>query len=308
MSTGFTEGSNILLALSNSLAGAIAQVESAIVAVHARQRRSSSGVHWRSGIIVAADHTIRREEEISVTLPNGKTVPATLTGRDAGTDLAILQINAGDLPTVQVSQIPLQVGTLVMAVGRSDENGTSASMGVISALSGSWRSWHGGRIDQFIRPDVTLYPGCSGGVLIDAEGKVIGINTSGPRHMPLTIPASTIDRVINQILQTGQVSRGYLGVGMQTVRLPGSMVNALNLSGDGGVIVVSVEPDSPADRAGILLGDVLVSLGDSPVQDYRDVQAKLDPEQVGKPLGVRVIRGGTLVDLTVVVGERPRRG
>lgn len=180
-------------------------------------------------------------------------------------------------------------------------------MGIISVLSGSWRSWYGGQIDQFVRPDLTLYPGFSGGALIDTEGRVVGMSTTGPRNMALAIPTATIQRVVGQLTQTGRIARGYLGVGMQPVRLPNSLVQSLQLADAGGVIIVSVEADSPADRAGVIIGDVLIALGETPIGDVRDVFAKLDPDQVGKTITAHIIRGGAPVEVSIVVGERPTK-
>lgn len=302
-----SEMTSALLALSNNLADVVEQASRAVVAVNARHRIPSSGVHWRSGIVVTADHTIRREEEITVTLPDNRTVPATLVGRDSSTDLAVLKLQEVELPTAEIGDPQLlKVGHMVLAVGRSGESGPSASLGVVSAR-GAWRSWRGSQIDQFIRLDLTLYPGFSGGPLVEATGRVMGINTSGRHNMVLTIPATTINRVIDQLLEKGHVTRGYLGLGMQPVLLPNALKNTLSLPSNGGVIVISIEPDGPADRAGVLIGDVLLSLNGKPVSDTSDVQAMLDSESVGKTLSVKAVRGGALVELAIAVGERPWR-
>lgn len=299
--------SSALGALSHDLAASIAQAGRSIVAVNGRRRFSSSGVHWQPGIIVTSDHAVRREEELTVTLPDGSTVAATLVGRDGGTDLAVLRLESADFATAEIGDTALlQVGNVVLAIARSAESGVNASMGVVSALGGSWRSWHGGRIDQFVRPDLTLYPGFSGGALVDIQGCVVGINTSGPRHMVLTIPVTTVNRVVGQLLQGGRVARGYLGLGMQPVRLPESLKRLLNLPG-GGVIVVSVEAEGPGDRAGVLIGDILVALAGQPINDVQDVLAMLDPDRVNQPLPTQIVRGGTAIELTITVGERPRR-
>jgi S1-C subfamily serine protease len=308
MTSSSGETSGALLAFSNHLADAIAHAGQAIVAVNARQRIYSSGIHWQQGIIVTADHTVKRDEEMTVLLPDNRTVIATLAGRDSGTDLAVLKLEEPHLPIADIGDSALlRVGHVVLAVGRSSENGLSASMGVISALSGTWRTWHGGKIDQFIRPDLMLYPGFSGGPLVNTQGQIVGINTSGPRRMALTIPASTVNRIVDQLLQKGRISRGYLGVGMQPVQLPDNLKQSLNLPSNGGVIVISVESGSPADQAGVLIGDVLVKLGDRLISDIGDVHSTLDPDQVGKPLNAQAIRGGALVELTIIVGERFRR-
>ena len=182
-------------------------------------------------------------------------------------------------------------------------------MGAVSAIGGAWRTWSGGQIDAFIRPDRTLYPGFSGGALVDGTGKVVGLNTSGlSRSMALAIPASTINRVVDQLLTRGRIARGYLGLGMQPVRLPDNLVSSLQLASPGGLIVVSVEGGSPAEKAGVFVGDVLISLAGKNLGDPRDVQGVLDPESVGKPLPARVVRGGQLQELQITVGERPQRG
>jgi S1-C subfamily serine protease len=201
----------------------------------------------------------------------------------------------------------LKIGHLALAVGRPGERGLSASLGVVSALSGSWRTWGGSRIDQFIRLDLALYPGFSGGALVDAHGRVAGIITSGPRNSVLAIPTATVNRVVEQLLANGRITRGFLGLGMQPVRLPDPLKQSLNLEGHGGVIIVEVKPGGPADRAGALIGDVLVELDGRTIGEPGDVQAALDPEQVGKTVKAKFVRAGAKIELSILVGERPSR-
>lgn len=308
MSSSPSEMTSALLTLSNDLASAVERAGRAVVAVNARRRIPSSGVHWRSGVIVTADQTVKRDEEITVTLPDNRTVPATLAGRDSNTDLAVLRLQGVELPLAEIGDTKLlKVGNMILAVARPGESGLSASMGVVSALSGAWHTWGGGQIDQFVRLDLTLYPGFSGGPLVDASGCIVGINTSGPRNMVLAIPTSTVNRVVDGLLEKGRIARGYLGLGMQPVLLPDTLKNTLNLHTNGGVIVVNVEPNGPADRAGVLIGDVLLSLDGTPVSDTGDVQVILGPEGVGKTVNVQLIRGGVLTEVAIAVGERPRR-
>ncbi len=299
-----------LLTLSNNLADAVEKAGRAVVAVNARHRIPSSGVHWRSGIIVTADHTVRRDEEITVRLPDNRIVPANLVGRDASNDLAVLKLEdietqAASLPIAEIGDTQsLKVGHMVLAVARPGESGLSASLGVVSAKGGAWRGWCGG-LGEFLRLDLTLYPGFSGGSLVDAAGNVVGINTSGLRNMVLGIPVSTVNRVIDTLLEKGRITRGYLGLGMQPILLPARLKDTLNLASNGGVIVVNVEPNGPADRAGILIGDVLLELDGKFVSDTGDVQAVLNPESVGKTIKVQIIRGGALLEVAIAVGERP---
>jgi S1-C subfamily serine protease len=296
-----------LATLSNDLAGAVEQAARAIVAVHARRRIPSSGVVWRPGVVVAASHTLSRDEDITVTLPDGRTASATLAGRDDTTDLAALRLDAPSLaPAERADPAALRVGHLVLAVGRPGPSVT-ASMGVVSAVGGEWRTWQGGRIDRFVRLDLNIYDGFSGGALVEAGGRVLGINTSGlARATALTIPAATVDRVTDQLLSHGRVQRGYLGLASQPVRLPEGLRAALKLDTDIGLVVVNVESDGPADRAGVLLGDVIVAVDGTAVRDPADVLAALGPERVGNPLTVRVLRGGQPVAVTITVGRRPQ--
>lgn len=295
-----------LLALSQNLADAVEKAGRAVVAVNARHRIASSGVHWRSGVIVTADHTVRRDEEITVTLPDNRKVAAKLVGRDSTTDLAVLKLQDVDLPIAEIGDAEsLKVGHMVLAVARPGESGLSASWGVVSAKDGAGRNWCGGQIDSFLRLDLSLYPGFSGGALVDASGTVVGINTSGPRNMVLAIPVDVVNRVIETLLEKGRIARGYLGLGMQPVVLPDTLKRVLNLSSAGGVIVVNVEPNGPADRAGVLIGDVLLEFDDTPVSDTAEVQAVLSPESVGKTFRVQMIRGGARVEVAISVSERP---
>ena len=240
---------NLLAALSHELAAA--STKPANPSSRCMDARvASSGVLWQPGVVVTADHTLRREEDIRVTLPGGKTVPAEIAGRDPGTDLAVLRISAGATPAVRIeANLALQPGNLVLAVGRSQDTGPVAAMGVVSSVSGPWRTWRGGKIDQFLRLDLGLYPGSSGGAVIDASGPFLGIATGGlSRTSALAIPGATIARVVHPLFENGHIARGYLGVGFQPVGIPEHRK---------GLIVLSVEAQSPAGQAGLVIGDVL---------------------------------------------------
>ena len=295
-----------LLSLSNELAGAVERIAPSIVAVNARRRLPSTGIHWRPGIVVTAEHTVRAEDGLTVETPDGRSHPATLIGRDAGTDLAVLKTSDLDGPPApRGDDGALRVGHMVLALGY----GPRASWGVISALGPRWRTWRGGEIDRLVRLDLVLYPGFSGGPLVDAAGHVVGVNTSAlARDSRLAVPVTTVGRVVDELLRQGHVSRGYLGIGMQPVRLPDGLRAALGLPGDGGLIVVTVEPDGPAARAGLLLGDVLVALDGVPTADLDDVQGRLGGDRIGTTATARVVRAGARAEVRVTVGERPRRG
>jgi S1-C subfamily serine protease len=292
---------NPLLELSNELARAVESGGKAVVAVNGRPHVASSGILWRAGVVVTTDHTLKRDEDLTVTLPDGRSLPATLAGRDAGTDLAVLRLSepVGDAAKT-VPDASIKAGNLVLALGRPGPNGVSVSFGVLSSIGGAWRTWRGGQIERFIRPDITIYTGFSGGALVDVEGRVIGLNTSGlTRGLGVTIPASTVTRVTDELLASGHVRRGFLGVGLHPVQLP---------DGREGLIILSLEPAGAAAQAGIFVGDILLSLDGEPVSDTDDVQAHLGTENVGKPLVAEVLRGGAPMKIEVTPAERPARG
>ncbi len=289
---------NELAALSNELAAAVERAARAVVAVHARPRFSSSGVFWRPGVIVTAEHTIRREEEITVTLPDGAGAPATLAGSDPGTDIAVLKVEAAGEAVARAAAVPVP-GQLALSIGRSEDSGANATMGIVSAVSGAWRTWRGGRLDHYIRLDLTLYPGSSGGAVVNTAGEAIGIATSAlSRIAGLAIPGATIDRVVDEILARGRVSRGYLGLGLQPVELPDHHK---------GLIVLSLEAEGPAAKAGVLIGDIVMSLAGAAVQDTGDVQTALEAHPVGERIEAALQRGGVARTIAITVGERPRR-
>ena len=286
--------SSTLAALSDELAGAVERAAPFVVAVNGRARIPSSGVLWRPGVVVTAEHSIKRDEDLSVVLPDGRKAPASLAGRDPGTDLAVLRVDGAESAGLDPAT-GVKTGNLVLAVGRSPEVGLSATMGVISALGGPWSTWRGGRVDQYIRLDVSLYPGSSGGAVVDTAGRIVGIATSAlSRTAGVAIPAATVERVAGELLSKGRIARGYLGVGLQPVQLKTS----------GGLIVLTAEPDGPADRAGVLVGDVLVALDGKPVEDVRDLQSALGSDSVGKTINATLVRGGQKTEIAIRVGER----
>jgi S1-C subfamily serine protease len=286
-----------LASLSAELSTITAAAGQSVAAVHARSRFSSSGVLWKPGVLVTAEHTVQRDEGITVTLPDGKTVPAALAGSDAGTDIAVLKVDAASPPlSLARDTAP---GNVALSIGRSKDSGVNATMGIISAVSGRWRTWRGGWLDQYIRLDLTLYPGSSGGLVVNIAGEAVGIATSAlSRIAGLAIPSATVERVVQEILERGHVARGYLGVGLQPVELPGNRK---------GVIVLSVGEDGPAAKAGLLVGDILLSLDGLAVEDTDGVQRAIESAGIGKSVKAVVVRGGENRTIAVTIGERPRR-
>ncbi len=300
--TSSTGDGSALQALSDGLAAAVERAAAATVRVNARQRFPASGVIWSAGVVLTCDHVIEREEEITIGLPDGHDAPATLAGRDPRTDLAVLRAETGNNP-IQRGETP-SVGSLVLAVARPEASGPQATLGVVSAVGGPARTWRGGQLDQFIRSDALLYPGFSGGPLVDATGRAFGINSSFlARGSGIAVPVEVAARVVDALLSHGRVRRGYLGVSTQPVALPAAAAQA---GGTGtGLLIVRVEPNSAAERGGLIVGDILTGLGGETVSDVEDLQRLLGGSAVGQAMPARVLRGGEPRELQITIGERP---
>jgi S1-C subfamily serine protease len=311
-STGSTGNKGAWAALSQEFAGAIGKVGSAVVAVHGRRRIPSSGVHWRAGIVATSDQALQRDEDITITLPNGHSLTATLAGRDPSTDLAILKVEGSESesPQLQLPEVAdlstLKVGHAVLVAGRTSEGGARATLALVGVVGPAWRTWRGGTLDGTVRLDRNLHPNFAGGPVIDCQGRVLGISTPTlSRYGAVVIPASTVERVTSELEKKGHVGRGYLGIGMVPVRVPRKLRELARLAHEVGLMVVGVEPDSPAEQAGVTLGDVLVALDASPLRDTDDLQAYLTAERIGKAVKASIIRGGAFTEAVIHVGERP---
>ena len=293
-----------LMDFSNGLADAVEAAGKSVVAVLEGGRSGVSGTVWREGIVVTAEHTIRGEDEVTLVLPSGGTLRARVAGRDPSTDIAVLKVSETLTAAELADPAQVKTGNVVLAIGRRGEEGVSASFGMVSATGGAWRTWQGGKIDRYLRLDLNPYPGFSGGPLVDARGRVLGINTSGPRRSVMTIPNSTVDRVVDAVLKKGRIVRGYLGIAVQPVAFPEGAKNSLGLERNRGLLLITVSEGGPAEKAGLMLGDIIVAVEGAAVAHASDLQSALDPEKVGSAVAVRVLRGGKLQDVSVTVGER----
>jgi S1-C subfamily serine protease len=288
--------------LSNALAGAVERAAGSVFAVHGRPRLPSTGVHWRAGLIVTASHTVEPDREVTLTAPDGRTLSARVAGRDPGLDIAVLRAEVDGVPVADIGDDgDLRIGHLVLALGA----GPRASAGIVSALD-----IRGGRqpAGEILAVDLTLYPGFSGGPLVDVLGRVIGITTSGvSRHLQCAVRAATVTRLAEHVLRGGKIPRAYLGVGTQPVVLPDHLRERLSLAQRTAVIVVNVTSDSPAAAAGLVIGDVIVSIAGHAIAEPGDLLAVLQPDRVGKAVTTSILRGGEPRELQVTVGERPSR-
>ncbi len=292
--------------LSAALADAVERAAASTVLVSARRRFPATGIAWSAdGVIVTADHVLERDDRVEVVLPSGERLAATIAGRDPGSDVAALRVSAALTPAEVAPAGEARVGSLVLALGRPTTDGPMASFGVISAIGGPWRTFRGTEVEGYIRPDTTFYPGFSGGPLIDVNGRLLGMNSSRlGRGSGLTIPSAALSRIVADLLVAGRVRRAYLGISSQVVRLPATVASALE-GRETGLLIVSVEPGSPAEAAGLLVGDILVALASTALADTDDLQAALGAGRIGQPTPVTVVRAGEVRDLSVTPGERP---
>jgi S1-C subfamily serine protease len=292
---------------SNELANAVEHAGAWVISVPEGGREGVSGTIWREGVAITAEHTIRGLDEVAVVLPSGATAKAAVAGRDYGTDIAVLKVPGMGPGARLADEAMTRVGEIVLSIGRRKEEGLAATYGLISAIGGPWRTGQGARIDRWLRLDLNPFPGFSGGPVVNARGEVIGMATSGPRRSAATIPASTVNRVVDQLLERGRVAHGYLGVGIQPVAFPEGTARALGIKGEHGLLVVMAEPGGPAANAGVLLGDIIVRVDGAELRGLHSLQGTLDPDKIGQPIAVELVRGGKNIQVNVVVGERPEK-
>jgi len=299
---------SILETISSEFASAAEKVGSSVVAVHARRWMPTSGIEWKRGVVITVHHGVQRDEDIQVLLGAGRTVSAKLAGRDPSTDIAVLRIEEGSSGTPQLGDsTSLRLGHLVLALGRTRRGDLVASSGIIGGISGEWRNRRGGHLDQHIRLDLALYPGFSGGPLLNARGEVVGINTRGLDHgRAVTVPAATVNRVVEELLEKGYIARPYLGIAMQPVDVPENMRSKLPPQTRVGLLVMNVESGGPAEKAGVLLGDVLFEVGGETVERVDTIQDSLATAKIGDVLQIGVIRAGEIKPLSINLGERAR--
>lgn len=284
-----------LAQFSRALADLVAGTAPSIVAVHS-QRSRSSGFVWRPGLIVTADEALADDGEVSVVGPDGKNATAAIIGRDPTTDIALLRAETAGAP-LAFDATPPQAGSLALAVGARDGR-PSAAYGIVSFLGEAWRSLRGGDIDARIELDLGLRRAGEGGAALSADGRAFGMAVFGPRRRVIVIPAGTIERVAARLLSHGRIPRGYLGLGLQPVRVDAA-------AGGTGVMVMSVADGSPGASAGLRQGDVITAWDDRPVAGVRSLLGELGPDSVGREVSLTIRRGGEPLSVRLTIGERP---
>jgi S1-C subfamily serine protease len=286
--------SSALLALSTEFASLIRDVAPSLVSIQSGRARST-GFSWRPGLIVAAENALADEGEHSILAHDGASSPAQIIGRDPSTDVALLRIERTDLPKAPSAAAAVAAGALTFVAG-AREGAVNAALGVVSFVGPQWRSLRGALINARIELDATLARASEGGLALDASGQALGMAVFGPRTRTLVIPTATIDRVADVLATKGRIVRGYLGLGLQLVKLD-----------DGGIgaIAISVDARGPGAAAGVRQGDIIAAWNGEPIRGVHQLVRALGPDSVGASVRLTLRRGGEPIEATLTIGERP---
>lgn len=297
---------NIFSELSESMANAAEKAGKYIVLVDARRRMPASGIAISKDTILTAGHVVEKEEDIRILFSDGSEAKARLIGRDPGTDLAVLKLDSASASPAAAAKNPARVGEFVLAIGRPSADGIESSFGTINKIGGPVRTGRGGMLEKYIKTDVVSYPGFSGGPLINGEGEFYGINTSGfgMGGEAVTIPADIALKIADTLAKNGKIKRGYIGIRSQTVNLPVEAKSQWKREQETGLLVVGIEKDSPAEKSGLMVGDILIGVAGEAVEHHDELFTRLSGDVVGKSTPMDILRGGKLEKVNVVVGER----
>ncbi|HEY2036516.1 MAG TPA: S1C family serine protease [Steroidobacteraceae bacterium] len=293
---------NVLGALSDVLVARFAAARDSVAAVKLSERAHLAATRWRHDVLVTSEQSLSERDALDVLLPDGSSVPGKLAGRDAATNVAVIQLEKA-VPAPALSASVPRVGALTIAAGADGNGRPSARLGMVNAVGPEWHSMRGGRIEARIQLDVRLAGSEEGGPAFDAAGGWLGMTTFGPRGQVLVIPAATVDRVAPILLASGRVPRGWLGIALRPVAVPDELRET---SGEAtGLMVMSLSPEGPAAKAGIVAGDILLSVDGTSARRLRNILAHLGSESVGNPVSLRVIRGGAVITVEATITERP---
>ncbi len=296
--------SEVLETLSGGLADVVDCASKAVVRVEGRRRLAATGIVWsEDGLILTANHVVKRESGLIVGLASGEQKPAEVVGMDPTTDLAVLRVKSNfDGIPAWVADDDLRVGHIVLALGRPGAS-IQATLGVVSALGSHWRTPAGGELTHYLQTDVVMYPGFSGGPLVSAAGDFIGLNTSAlVRGVSLTVSTSSLKSIAQELIDHGQVRRGYLGINLQIVRLPDGI--SAELGQKTGLLIAGIEGDSPASQSDLFQGDILISAGDAQLRHMDDLFIQLNGDRIGTQLPLTIVRAGEVKKVEVRVGTR----
>ncbi|MGB6434597.1 MAG: S1C family serine protease [Bradyrhizobium sp.] len=293
--------SDVLSQLSNAISARVEAAKNAVVAVRLGQESHLTGIAWQSDVVVVSEQALPRGDEFELVVPGGSTAAAKLAGRDASTNIAILKA-AEAIAAPALAAGEAHIGTLALALGVDGAGSASARLGMVNLVGGEWHSRRGGLIDRRIILDIGLAQREEGGPVFDAAGGCLGMSTFGPRGQVIVIPHATLARVVPQLIKEGHIARGWLGVALHAVAVP----DALRESADqrGGMMVMSVVENGPAAQAGIVAGDIILSVDGISANRFRKIARYFGGDSIGRKADVRLIRGGGIITVQTTIAER----
>jgi S1-C subfamily serine protease len=296
-----TDQPDLLVQFSNALTARAAAAKDAVVAIALSHGRHITGLVWRSDIVVASEQSLPRKDEFELIGPGGSATPAQIAGRDPSTNIAILR-PATALVAPSILPGEAKAGAIALAIGADGSGGVSARLGLVNVVGAEWHSSRGGLIDRRIVLDLRLAHREEGGPVLDATGGCLGISTFGPRGQVIVIPTATIERIVPQLARDGRIARGWLGVALQAVAVPDALRETAEQSS--GLMVMSVVEGGPAAQAGILAGDIILSVDGTSTRRFRKIAKLFGSDSIGRTAEVRLIRSGAVLSVQTTIAER----
>ena len=292
---------DFLAQFSNALSARAEAAKGAVVAIRLPHGRHITGMLWHSGIVVASEQSLPRKDDFEIVAPDGAVLSAKLAGRDPSTNIAILRSD-GPIAAPAIRAGEARTGAVALAVGADGTGGASARLGLVNLAGPEWHSSRGGRIDRRIVLDIRLAHREEGGPVFDATGGTLGMSTFGPGGQVIAIPTATIERVVPQLLKDGRIARGWLGVALQAVAVPDALRETADQSS--GLMVMSVIDDGPAAQAGILPGDIILSVDGTSAVRFRKIARHFGADSIGRKTDLRLIRSGAVMTVQTTIAER----
>ena len=297
-----TMTTDLIEQFSGALAARADAVRGAVAAIRLSERRHLTGTLWQPDVVVASEQSLPQRDEFELIVADGSAVNAKLAGRDPGTNIALLRL-ARPVALAPLASAEARSGALALAFGADGAGGVSVRLGAVNLAGPEWTSSAGGRIDRRIVLDLRLARAEEGGPALDAAGARLGITTFGPRSEVLVIPAATVERIVPALLKDGRIARGWLGVALQPVAVPDALHGEAGQPS--GVMVMSVVDGGPAAKAGVVAGDIVLTVNGTPTRSLRRIATHFASESIGRKADLRVIRGGAVVSLQAIIEERP---
>jgi S1-C subfamily serine protease len=296
-----TDQADPLVQFSNALAARAEAAKNAVVAIRLAHGRHITGTVWRSEIVVASEQSLPRKDEFELVVAGGSTVAAKIAGRDPSTNIALLK-PAQPIAAPLLSPGEARTAALALAIGADGTGDASARLGLVNLAGAEWHSSRGGLIDRRIVLDLGLARREEGGPVFDAAGTCLGMSTFGPRGQVIVIPTATIERIAPMLAKDGRIARGWLGVALQAVAVPDALRETADQSS--GMMVMSVVEGGPAAQAGIVAGDIILSVDGTSTHRLRKIARHFGAESIGRKAELRLIRSGKVISVETIIAER----